>query len=99
MYLPLFHAFGFICGALMSLISGARQVLTETFDADACVDLIASEQATMIHGFDTHFKELLDAQEQEPARRVERAHGHLRHGHGERHSRRAPGAPDVRRDS
>jgi acyl-CoA synthetase (AMP-forming)/AMP-acid ligase II len=31
MYLPLFHA-GFICGALMSLISGARQVLTETFD-------------------------------------------------------------------
>jgi fatty-acyl-CoA synthase len=63
MYLPLFHAFGFICGALMSMICGARQVLTETFDADACVDLIASEKATMIHGFDTHFKELLDAQE------------------------------------
>ena len=33
MYLPLFHAFGFICGALMSMIRGARQVLTETFDA------------------------------------------------------------------
>jgi fatty-acyl-CoA synthase len=32
MYLPLFHAFGFICGALMSMIRGARQVLTETFD-------------------------------------------------------------------
>ena len=62
MYLPLFHAFGFICGALMSMISGARQVLTETFDANACVDLIASEKATMIHGFDTHFKDLLDAQ-------------------------------------
>ena len=25
MYLPLFHAFGFICGALMSLTSGARR--------------------------------------------------------------------------
>ena len=63
MYLPLFHAFGFICGALMSMIGGARQVLTETFDANACVDLIAREKATMIHGFDTHFKDLLDAQD------------------------------------
>lgn len=51
MYLPLFHAFGFICGALMSLITGARQVLTETFDPDECIDLIAAEKATMIHGF------------------------------------------------
>src|SRR5262249_55814847 len=66
MYLPLFHAFGFICGALMSLITGARQVLTETFDPDACVDLIVSEKATMIHGFDTHFTDLLGAQEKNP---------------------------------
>jgi fatty-acyl-CoA synthase len=61
MYLPLFHAFGFIHGALMSLVRGARQVITETFDGDECVDLIASEKATIIHGFDTHYKELLDA--------------------------------------
>ncbi len=66
MYLPLFHAFGFICGALMSMIAGARQVLTETFDGNECVDLIASEQATMIHGFDTHYADLLDAQEKHP---------------------------------
>ncbi len=66
MYLPLFHAFGFICGALMSMIAGARQVLTETFDGNECVDLIASEKATMIHGFDTHYKELLDAQAKHP---------------------------------
>jgi fatty-acyl-CoA synthase len=66
MYLPLFHAFGFICGALMSLITGARQVLTEAFDGNACVDLIASEKATMIHGFDTHYAELLDAQGRNP---------------------------------
>src|SRR5256712_8505382 len=63
MYLPLFHAFGFIEGPLMSMIRGAREVLTETFDADQCLDLIASEKATTIHGFDTHYKELLDAQE------------------------------------
>jgi fatty-acyl-CoA synthase len=66
MYLPLFHAFGFICGALMSMITGARQVLTETFDADACVDLIVSEKATMIHGFDTHYADLLGAQDKNP---------------------------------
>jgi fatty-acyl-CoA synthase len=63
MYLPLFHAFGFVEGPLMSMIRGARQVLTETFDADQSLDLIARERATIIHGFDTHYKELLDAQE------------------------------------
>ena len=63
MYLPLFHAFGFVEGPLMSMIRGARQVLTDTFDAGPCLDLIASERATIIHGFDTHYKELLDAQE------------------------------------
>ena len=35
MYLPLFHAFGFIEGPLMSMVRGARQVLTETFEARA----------------------------------------------------------------
>ena len=53
MYLPLFHAFGFIEGPLMSMVRGARQVLTETFDPGECLDLIASERATIIHGFDT----------------------------------------------
>jgi len=66
MYLPLFHAFGFIEGPLMSMTRGAREVLTETFEADECIDLIASEKATIIHGFDTHYKELLDAQARKP---------------------------------
>jgi acyl-coenzyme A synthetase/AMP-(fatty) acid ligase len=42
-------------GPLMSMVRGARQVLTETFDAGQCLDLIASERATIIHGFDTHY--------------------------------------------
>jgi fatty-acyl-CoA synthase len=66
MYLPLFHAFGFVEGPLVSMIRGAREVLTETFEADRALDLIASEKATIIHGFDTHYKELLDAQERKP---------------------------------
>jgi len=67
MYLPLFHAFGFIEGPLMSMVRGARQVLSETFDGDACLDLIESERATIIHGFDTHYQELLEAQGRRPA--------------------------------
>jgi fatty-acyl-CoA synthase len=66
MYLPLFHAFGFVEGPLMSMIRGAREVLTETFDPHECLDLLASERATIIHGFDTHYLALLDAQAQKP---------------------------------
>src|SRR4029453_12824094 len=66
MYLPLFHAFGFVEGPLVSRIRGAREVLTETFAPDHCLDLIEREKATIIHGFDTHYKELLDAQERKP---------------------------------
>jgi fatty-acyl-CoA synthase len=66
MYLPLFHAFGFIEGPIMSMVRGARQVLTETFDGDECLGLIESEKATIIHGFDTHYQELLAAQARRP---------------------------------
>jgi fatty-acyl-CoA synthase len=66
MYLPLFHAFGFIEGPLMSMVRGAREVLTETFDPDECLDLLERERATIIHGFDTHYQALLDAQERKP---------------------------------
>jgi fatty-acyl-CoA synthase len=65
-YLPLFHLFGFSDGALVSMVSGARQVLTETFDAAESLDLLARERATVLHGFDTHFKALLEAQAREP---------------------------------
>lgn len=66
MYLPLFHVFGLTEGPLISLLTGARQVLTESFNAEECLDLIATERATLIHGFDTHFKDLVEAQECHP---------------------------------
>jgi len=66
MYLPLFHMFGFTEGLLMSMLTGARQVLTATFDARECLGLIESERATLLHGFDLHFKDLIDAQAREP---------------------------------
>jgi fatty-acyl-CoA synthase len=66
MYLPLFHLFAFSEGMLTSMISGARQVLTESFDPAASLELIARERATVLHGFDTHYKELAEAHERCP---------------------------------
>jgi fatty-acyl-CoA synthase len=45
MYLPLFHLFGYGEGALMSMVTGARQLLTETFDPDESLDLIPIARA------------------------------------------------------
>jgi fatty-acyl-CoA synthase len=66
MYLPLFHAFGFTEGPLMSMVTGARQVLTETFDPAESLALVEQERATILHGFDLHFKELMEAHERLP---------------------------------
>jgi fatty-acyl-CoA synthase len=66
MYLPLFHLFGFSEGMLTSLVTGARQILTETFDPEESLTLLAEEGATILHGFDTHWKELLEALERRP---------------------------------
>ena len=66
MYLPLYHLFGFSEGMLMSLATGARQILTETFDPHESLRLLEAERATILHGFDTHFKDLLQAHHQRP---------------------------------
>ena len=66
MYLPLFHLFAFSEGMLTSLVTGARQVLTAGFDAAESLALIERERATVLHGFDTHYKELLEAHARQP---------------------------------
>jgi fatty-acyl-CoA synthase len=63
MYLPLFHVFGLYEGPMMSMVTGARQVLTERFDPSESLSLLEQERATLIHGFDTHFKDLIEIQE------------------------------------
>ena len=65
-YLPLFHAFGYSEGALVSLITGAKQVITRAFEPQACVDLIEQERVTLVHGFEVHLKGLTEAQEARP---------------------------------
>ena len=65
MYLPLFHIFGFE-GPMVSILSGARQVLTVTFDPEQALDLIERERVTLLYGFDVHLQDLLAAQEARP---------------------------------
>ena len=65
-YLPLFHIFGYIEGPLGSMLTGYRQILTDTFDPETALDLIEREGVTHIDGFDTHLKLLIDAQESRP---------------------------------
>jgi fatty-acyl-CoA synthase len=59
MYLPLFHCFGLYEGPLMSVLTGARQVLLEQFDPGEALRLLTSERATLMHGFDTHFYDVM----------------------------------------
>ena len=62
-YLPLFHAFGFSEGALNCMLSGAKQILTQAFDPDACLEIVTRERVTVMHGFEAHMKGLTEAQE------------------------------------
>ncbi len=48
---------------MMSVITGAKQVITEMFDADESLDLVAREKVTIMNGFEAHMKALTEAQE------------------------------------
>ena len=96
MYLPLFHLFGFSDGALMSMVTGARQVLTETFDparepgadrAGARDDPPRLRHA--LQGTDGGARAFSQ-------RRVQRPNRHPRHRHVELRADCAQGAQGVR---
>lgn len=65
-YLPLYHVYGFSEGVIASLISGARQIMCPVFDPDKCLDIVEQEGVSVLHGFDTHVKMLVEAQEARP---------------------------------
>lgn len=65
-YLPMFHLYALGEVALICMVSGAKQILMDAFDAHEALRLIEAEKVTIAHGFDTHWKDLLDAQAEAP---------------------------------
>lgn len=65
-YLPLFHLYAFSEIAMMCLLTGAKQVLMDVYDADQALDLAEREAATVLHGFEAHWLDLLNAQTRRP---------------------------------
>lgn len=62
-YLPLFHLFSYSHNCLLSLVTGAKQILLPSFDAATALEAIETHKGTIIYGFDTHFKDLMAAAE------------------------------------
>jgi fatty-acyl-CoA synthase len=65
--LPLFHIYSLGNIALHSMVTGAKQVLTETFNPEESLRLIESERVTMLSGFDTHYRDLILQKHRLPA--------------------------------
>ena len=62
-YLPLFHAYGFSEVAMMTALTGASQVLFDVFEPDIVLDAVESQRGTVLHGFDSHWADLIRAQQ------------------------------------
>jgi len=65
-YLPLFHLYAFSEITIMAVLTGSKQVLMDVFDADRALDLAVEENATVAHGFEAHWLDLLVAQDKKP---------------------------------
>ena len=65
-YLPLFHIYAYSEIAMICALTGAKQILLDVFDADKVLDLAEREKATFLHGFETHWADLLAAQARKP---------------------------------
>lgn len=65
---PFFHAFGYKAGIISSLLAGATLVPVATFDLPTVIDLIESEQISVIPGAPTIYQSLLNHPGFDPAR-------------------------------
>ncbi|WP_017588240.1 long-chain-fatty-acid--CoA ligase [Nocardiopsis ganjiahuensis] len=64
--LPLFHAFGQVCGMHTAIAAGARLTLVARFDPVAALRTIADSGATVFQGVPTMYAAMLAAHEQDP---------------------------------
>lgn len=61
-YMPMFHLYSFSEIVIASLLKGVRQIVLDAFDAHEVLDLTEKERVNVLHGFDTHWGDLLKAQ-------------------------------------
>ena len=62
-FLPLFHLFGMSDNMLAGLLIGSHQVLMDIWDAEEALRLIETERVAGLQGFETHYADILRAQE------------------------------------
>lgn len=65
-YLPLFHIYALSEITMVAVLTGAKQILMDVFDANRALDLAQQERADILHGFEAHYLDLLVAQKQNP---------------------------------
>lgn len=61
-YLPMFHIYALSEIAIMVGLTGGCQVLYEAFDGARTLDEVERREATVLHGFDSHWNDMLAAQ-------------------------------------
>lgn len=61
-YLPMFHLFSMAEMVFGALCMGVRQVVMDTWDPERVVAMIESERVAGIHGFETHYADIMRAQ-------------------------------------
>ena len=62
-FLPMFHLYGMSEIVFGCMYTGARQILMDVWDAQTAVRLIQSERVSGLHGFETHYADILRVQE------------------------------------
>ena len=65
-YMPMFHIYGYSEITMISALTGAKQILMDAFDADAALDIAERDGVTIMHGFEAHWLDLLNAQAARP---------------------------------
>lgn len=65
-YMPLFHIYGYSEITMLSVLTGAKQILMDAFDAGAALDIAERDCVTIMHGFEAHWLDLLTAQAKRP---------------------------------
>ncbi len=63
---PLFHCFGCVVGTLGAYVSAVTICLLDRFDAASALDLVVRERCNLLYGVPTHFRLLVEEQQQRP---------------------------------